>query len=192
MNNEFLKEPEYIFGLNSTIEGVIKQYSKSNINYNSPSQEQALSPFLISNTLLHDVLLLESRSHTLKYAANQKRKLLKKTEELNKKIDEKAGSIKPEDIEMVNFLKLEVQNIEDEKDMAAARKSFVRMQLEGEKPTKYFCSMNKKFQEKAQFEEIILEEVDESRKEVTRVVRDQEEIERIYECSTANYIVKAR
>ena len=103
---------------------------------------------------------------------------MKKTEELNKKIDEKAGSIKPEDIEMVNFLKLEVQNMEDEKDMAAARKSFVRMQLEGERPTKYFCNMNKKFQEKAQFEEIILEEVDDSGKEVTRVVRDQEEIER--------------
>ena len=25
LNNEFLKEPEYIFGLNNTIEGVIKQ-----------------------------------------------------------------------------------------------------------------------------------------------------------------------
>ena len=62
--------------------------------------------------------------------------------------------------------------------MVAARKSFERTQLEGEKPTRYFCSMNKKFQEKAQFEEIILEEVDESRKETTRVVRDQEEIER--------------
>ena len=97
---------------------------------------------------------------------------MKKTEELNKKIDEKAGSIKPEDIEMVNFLKLEVQNMEDEKDTAADRKSFVRMQLEGEKPTKYFCNMNEKLQEKAQLEEIILEEVDDSGKEVTRVVRD--------------------
>ena len=66
LNNEFLKEPEYVFGLNNTIEGVIKQYSKSNINYNPPSQEQTLSPFLISNSLSHDVLLLESRSHTLK------------------------------------------------------------------------------------------------------------------------------
>ena len=31
--------------------------------------------------------------------------------------------------------------------MAAARKIFVRMQLEREKPPRYFCSMNKKFQE---------------------------------------------
>ena len=75
---------------------------------------------------MHDVLLLESRSHILKYASNQKRKLLKKTEELNRKIDEKAESIEHEDIEMVNFMKLEVQNLEDEKYMAAARKCFVR------------------------------------------------------------------
>ena len=127
---------------------MIKQYSSSKTNYNPPSQEQTLPPFLISNSLLHDVLLLESRSYTLKYAANQKSKLLKKIEELNMKIDEKARSIKPKDIEMVNVLKFEVQNIEDEKDMSAARKSFVRMQLEGEKPSKYFCSMNKKFWEK--------------------------------------------
>ena len=38
--------------------------------------------------------------------------------------------------------------------------------------------MNKKFQEKAQFEEIILKEVNENGKETTRVVRDQEQIEK--------------
>ena len=75
-------------------------------------------------------------------------------------------------------MKLEVQNLEDEKEMAIARQCFVKMQLEGEKPTKYFCKMNKKFQTKAQFKEIHLEEVDHNSKEVTRVVRDQEEIEK--------------
>ena len=37
---------------------------------------------------------------------------------------------------MVEVLKQEVQDIEDERDMAAARKYFTKMQLEGEKPTK--------------------------------------------------------
>merc|ERR1711873_90461 len=99
------------------------------------------TPFLISCSLLHDVLLLESRSYTLKYATNQKRKLLKKTEELNRKIDKKAESVEPENIDMVNYWKLEVQNIEDERNMAAARRSFEKLQLEGEKPTRHFCSM---------------------------------------------------
>ena len=104
--------------------------------------------------------------------------MLKRTEELNKKIDEKADSIDPEDMEMVNYMKQEVQNLEDEREMAIARKCFVRMQLEGERPTQYFCKMNKKFQAKAQFEEIHLEEVDQRGKEVTKVIRDQEEIEK--------------
>ena len=60
----------------------------------------------------------------------------------------------------------------------AVRKSYEKMQLEGEKRTRYFCSMNKRFQEKAQFEDIILELVNENGKETTRVVRDQEEIEK--------------
>ena len=57
--------------------------------------------------------------------------MLKRTEELNRKIDEKADSIDPDDIEVVNYMKQEVQNLEDKHEMAIARKCFVRMQLEG-------------------------------------------------------------
>ena len=104
--------------------------------------------------------------------------MLKKTEELNRKIDEMVDSIDPDDIEMVNYMKQEVQNLEDEREMAIARICFIRMQIEGEKPTQYFCKMNKKIQAKAQFEEILLEEVDKNGKEVTRVIKDQDEIEK--------------
>merc|ERR1711888_500077 len=109
---------------------------------------------------------------------NQKRKLLKKTEELSKKIDEMADLIDPDDIEVVNYMKQEVQNLQDERELAIARKCFVKMQIEGEKPTQYFCKMNKKIQAKAQFEEILLEEFDKNGKEVTKVIKDQDEIEK--------------
>ena len=104
--------------------------------------------------------------------------MLRRTNKLNKIIDEKADSVNPEEMEMVNLMKQEVQDLEDEREMAIARKSFVRMQLEGEKPTQFFCKMNRKFQAKAQFEEIHLEEVDDRGKEVTRIIRDQETIEK--------------
>ena len=55
---------------------------------------------------------------------------------------------------MVKLLKQEVQEIEDERDMAIVRKQFAKMQLEGEKPSKFFCSLNKKRLAKAQFEEL--------------------------------------
>ena len=70
LNNDFLNEPEYVFGLNNVIERVIKQYSKGTNNNDPPNQEPTPHPFLISNTLLHDVLLLEGRSYILKYVAN--------------------------------------------------------------------------------------------------------------------------
>ena len=44
----------------------------------------------------------------------------------------------------MNLLKNEAQDLDDERDMALARKYFAKMQLEGEKPTKFFCNLNKK------------------------------------------------
>ena len=117
LNNNFLNEPEYVYGLNNVIERVIKQYSKETNTNNPLNQEPTPHPFLISNILLHDILLLESRSYTLKYAANQKTKMLRKVKELNQRIDEKSDSVEPEDIEMVNLIKQEVQDIEDEREM---------------------------------------------------------------------------
>ena len=51
---------------------------------------------------------------------------------LNKRIDEKANSIEDKDIEEVLYLKQEVQNREEELEMAIARKKFIQMQVEGE------------------------------------------------------------
>ena len=130
LNCDFLKEPEFVFGINNTLERVIEQYS--NNDFEAPcTQEPTPKPLLIPHTLLHDVLLLESKSFALRYAAEQKRKMLHTMADLCKKIDEKVNSVREEDIEEVSFLKQEVQNLEDERDMAIARKRFTQMQLEG-------------------------------------------------------------
>ena len=97
LNNDFLNEPEFVFGMNSVIERVIEQYSKSYSPLgpnDSPDQNPAYSPLLISHVLLHDVLLIESWSYTLKYAASQKGKMLRRTKDLNNRIDEKANCCK--------------------------------------------------------------------------------------------------
>ena len=98
LNNDFLREPEFIFGMNHTIEGVISQYT-SNVGTSNPNDQGPTSkPLLISHSLLHDVLLIESRSYALKYAAEQKKRMLRKIMNLNRNIDEKADSIEDEDI----------------------------------------------------------------------------------------------
>ena len=53
---------------------------------------------------------------------------------MNDMIEKKAYYNVAEDNDMV-----EVQEIKDEKDMAAARKYFMKMQLEGEKPTRFLA-----------------------------------------------------
>ena len=113
----------------------------------------------------------------MKYTAKIKRKLLRKTGELNSLIENKIDSENPEDIEVVRNLKKEVQNIEDERDLPAARRYFAKAQLEGEKPTKFFCSMNKKRKEKAQFEELHVVEKKPNGHEEVRVVKEQKEVE---------------
>ena len=113
----------------------------------------------------------------MRYAAEQKRKMLHTMADLCKKIDEKANSINEEDIEEVTFLKQEVQNLEEERDMAIARKRFAQMQLEGEKPTRFFCRLNKKIGAKAQFETLHVEDVDENGVKTIRIVREQNAIE---------------
>ena len=177
LNCDFLKEPEFVFGINHTMERVIEQYSDKSYIEAPYTQEPTPKPLLIPFTLLHDVLLLESRSFALRYAAEQKRKMLHTMADLCKKIDEKANSINEEDIEEVTFLKQEVQNLEDERDMAIARKRFAQMQLEGEKPTRFFCRLNKKIGAKAQFETLHVEDVDENGVKTIRVVQEQNEIE---------------
>ena len=52
--------------------------------------------------------------------------------------EEKANSLGQEDIEMVEVLKQEVQEMEDEQDMAIGRKQFLKMQLDEEKLIKFF------------------------------------------------------
>ena len=88
----------------------------------------------------------------MKYQAKLKRETLERSEKINEAIEDLVDSDNPEDIVKVNLLKDEVQEIKDEQEMAEARKYFAKMQLEGEKPTRFFCNLNKKHLEKAQFE----------------------------------------
>ena len=92
-------------------------------------------------------------------------------------IEQKANLFEQDDIEMVEVLKQEVQEIEDKRDIVLARKHFAKLQLEGEKPTKFFCNLNKKRVAKAQFEELHIVEKDSEGREKVRVITEQESIE---------------
>ena len=97
-----------MFGCNNVIEKTILQYSEQKnpiVSPGLPDQVLASRSLLISHTLLHDMILMEIRAYSLKYAANMKKKMLKRTEELNDLIEQKINSDMTEDMDMVEVLK---------------------------------------------------------------------------------------
>ena len=74
-------------------------------------------------------------------------------------------------------LKEELQHTEDEREIESAQRYFAKNKLEGERPTRFFCSINKKMKSKAQFEEIHVKERNEKGEEVIRVVTNQSTVE---------------
>ena len=159
-NNELLKDLKYIQGCSKTITSTLLQYSeqlrtiKMNRELIREDFADADIKFDISKTLLHDVVLMEVRSFTMKYQAGEKRKEKEKIVKIWNEIDSIQNSTNEKDVERVNILKEELQDVENQKDIMNVRRYLAKNQLEGERPTKFFCSMNKKMKAKAQFEEV--------------------------------------
>ena len=92
---------------------------------------------------------MECRAYTMKYQAEKKKEMTRKSKMINDKIEELINSDDPDDMKKVNLLKEEAQELEDERQENTAKKYFAKLQLEGEKPSNFFCRMNKKQMEKA-------------------------------------------
>ena len=108
-----------------------------------PTREQyADVKFDISNSLLHDVILLELGAFVMKYEATKKRKEKERTNYLESKIDKLQNTQAEEDIKRVNNIKEELKDIEDKREIVCVRRYFVKNQLEGERPTRFVCYMN--------------------------------------------------
>ena len=92
---------------------------------------------------------------------------------IESEIDSIQNSTDEKDVERMNMLKEELQELEDRKDMLNAKRYLAKNQLEGETPTKFFCSMNKKMKNKAQFDEVHIKERDEKGEEKIRIIKEQ-------------------
>ena len=179
-NNVLLTDPTFIFGCNNVIKKTIISYSEykhCTATEYPPDQEIPSIPSEISSTLLHDVILMECRAYTMKFQAEKKKEMIRKSRMINDRIEDLINSDDLDDMRKVNLLKEEAQELEDERQENTARKYFAKLQLEGEKPTKFFCKMNKKPMEKAQFKELHIVEKKAGGVEQTRIVTEQKSVE---------------
>ena len=104
-------------------------------------------------------------------------KLNGKKSELESEIDRIQNSSNAKEREKLDELKEDLQKLKDERELENARRYFAKNNLEGGRPTKFFCSINKKLKNKAQFEKLHVWEIDEDGEESIREVTKQSEVE---------------
>ena len=166
-NTSLLNDPDYIKIIKNTIKRVTCQYAivDNDENFYNNATNEALQEFYYSTTpetlqyinlnvnpqAFLDVLLMEIRRETILYSAKKKRDrianellLVQTIEDLETKIavEQNDAIFKNLNAELQNK-KLELDNIYAFQAQGAFIRARARYQMEGEKPSKLFCSLEK-------------------------------------------------
>ena len=143
-NNLHLKDLEYIRKVKEKINEVKIQYAVTPYNLDYVDQVPASDLQLkINDQLFLEVLLMEIRGETIKYASKKKRVNIERESSLEKDIklleEELTNSNSNSDLlENINAKNRELEEIRQEKIKGVMLRSRARWVEHGEKPTRYF------------------------------------------------------
>ena len=162
-NNSLLADTSYVDMIKELIKRVVYQYSEKNVDnfcfdyaniiqqfldMQTPESLQAIN-LEINPELFLDTLLLEIRGATIKYCAEKKRNrkakeqlLLSDIEILEKQLYNNSN-INEDTLNEINLKRETLENIYKHEAEGAFVRSRVKYKLEGEKPTKMFCALEK-------------------------------------------------
>jgi hypothetical protein len=142
-NNSLLYDGHYVNMVKRTISDVIEQY-KSPLDRNNTEGQNSM----LDDQLLMEMIKLEIRGRSIAFSCKKQREVRNKEHELEDKILEleKANENNSNEIVERELKKhnIELQQLRQEKIkgiMLRSKATWVEM---GEKPTKYFCSLEKK------------------------------------------------
>ena len=156
-NNLLLEEPEYIETIKTAIKHVKEIYSATPYNIseldNIPHDELEL---MINDQLFFEMLLLEIRGKTIAYSSRRKRNqdkteanLMNEIQTLQNDIEEKE--LPDQNSDVIQNLRSRLKEANSELEQIREKKikgSFMRSKAlwieQGEKPTKYFCNLEKR------------------------------------------------
>ncbi|KAK3084078.1 hypothetical protein FSP39_007782 [Pinctada imbricata] len=145
-NNSLLRDKKYIDKVKQEIEKTKRQYSleseESNIEDNNETEES----FSIDNKLFLDTLLMNIRGVTISYSSYLKKSKTDREKVLEAEINRIEKLINT-NVELQNSLaelKEELENYRKEKMKGVMVRTRARWIEEGEKPSKYFCSMERR------------------------------------------------
>ena len=147
-NNSLLKDKVYVEEIKKLINNVKKQYSLLVYNHeNIENINDEEVEFLINDQLFFETLLMEIRGKSISYASFKKKK---ETEEENKlivdiqELENKSELLSNEEIIILEQKKEELTTLRNQKLQGMIIRSKMVWINEGEKPTSYFCNLEKR------------------------------------------------
>ena len=141
-NTSLLKDKIYVEEVKKCINKVKEQYVLPvyNLEFIENSINNDFLELTISYQLFLEMLLMEIRGKTISYSAYKKKQKQDRENILMKDIQNLENS--PDlDLELIKTKKEELENLRNEKLQGVIVRSRVRWAEEGEKPTRYFCSL---------------------------------------------------
>ena len=146
-NSSLLKDREYLKEVNDIIKDVTDEYAALPYDRSNISDVGGLDLQLtISDQLFLDTLLMKIRAKTMTYGSKKKKESQKQEKDLEKKIgdlEKQTNLQESETLELENYKK-ELVSIRERRMEGVLLRSRARWIAEGEKVTKYFCSLEKR------------------------------------------------
>ncbi|MCP3681025.1 MAG: hypothetical protein GY782_12690, partial [Gammaproteobacteria bacterium] len=188
-NNSFLDEPEFKEIVNKAIKLQTRIHAKDNLT-DTEWDELLVEDYQnikladdVDARIFLDCLLASIRGECIKYGAAKKRLIKQEREFLENKIasTNRLVNLKenptPELLEKLDTY-IELKGELDEKNNRdAVRKHRAKLLLEGEKPTKYFCSLQKIVEKNSGITELHIEHAQDGQPPIIEVIKDQAAIE---------------
>jgi len=151
-NNSFLRSTDFTDSIRKTIQEIQEQYAATPYDrQNLLSIPKGEIHLMIKDQLFLEVLLMEIRQKCIKHGAKEKRERQAKEKELEKQIAELekyiASSLSndvEENIEKVDKLKQSLQDHRENIMNGVIIRSRAIWYSQGEKPTRYFCNLEKR------------------------------------------------
>ena len=143
-NNLLLTDTEYLNIINKHITETKKQYAVPIYNFeNIETIPDSDIQFTINDQLFLDVLLMEIRGKAISYSSFKSKERNKTEQELIERITLIENNLGTNNIETLENLKAQLNEIRQEKLKGHVISSRAKHIDKGEKPTKYFCGLEK-------------------------------------------------
>lgn len=145
-NNSLLRDKEYAKLVKDTILKVKQQYSLPQKGEMSSTRDTHHAGYQINDQLFFEMILLEIRGKTISYAAYKKKQARQKENKLRSEIKklEDHHTINENDLVLLEAKKEELRLLRQQNIEGMIVRSKIKWIQEGERPSKYFCHLEKR------------------------------------------------